>query len=167
MQAIEKDYQWAIDTDFNQAEQIARVWYVSAEKLEPRLGERFEEPIEPYEQPLAPAREVAALYRVLQRLPTDTTVAAMLCTHDQFRNAVRRVQMLQTFPYAEVRDNTISSSMLPIDLLRCKLSFFGATRFDPRSDRWVRITMYKGAPYPGELEKFDPDTLAYSSIDAA
>ncbi|MEE9335748.1 MAG: hypothetical protein V3U65_16780 [Granulosicoccaceae bacterium] len=165
--AVEKNYQWAINTDFSQDDTIARVWYVSAEKLEPRLGERFDEPIEPYEQPLAPGREVADMYQVLQTLPADTTVAAMLCNHDEFRGAVRRVQMLQTFPYAEVRDNTISSKMLPIDLLRCKLSFFGATRFDPRSDRWVRITMYKGAPYPDELEKFDPDVLAYFIDDAA
>ncbi len=167
MSAVEKDYQWAIDTDFSQENNIARVWYVSEEKLEPRLGERFDEPIEPYEQPLAPGRDVAHMYRVLQSLPGDTSVAAMLCHHDEYRSAVRRVQMLQTFPYAEVRDNTISSSMLPIDLLRCKLSFFGATRFDPRSDRWVRITMYKGAPYPDELEKFDPDVLAYFINDAA
>ncbi len=167
MLAIEKDYQWAIDTDFNQENAIARVWYVSAEKLEPRLGERFDEPIEPFEQPLAPGREVADMYQTLQSLPEKTTVAAMLCSHDKFRSAVRRVQMLQTFPYAEVRDNTISSDMLAIDLLRCKLSFFGATRFDPRSDRWVRITMYKGAPYPDELEHFDPDVLAYFFDDAA
>jgi len=165
--AIEKDYQWAIDTDFNQNDEIARVWYVSAEKLEPRLGERFEEPIEPYEQPLAPGREVADLYKLLSSIPDETTVAAMLCEHDKFRNAVRRVQMLEQFEYAEVRDNTISAEMLPIDLLRCKLSFFGATRFDPRSDRWVRITMYKGAPYPDELEHFDPDELAYITSDAA
>ncbi len=40
--------------------------------------------------------------------------------------------------------------MLPLDILRCKLSFFGATRFDPRSDRWVRICMYQDAPFPHE-----------------
>jgi hypothetical protein len=57
--------------------------------------------------------------------------------------------------------------MQPIDLLRCKLSFFGATRFDPRSDRWVRITMFKGAPYPDELENLDPDQLIYLVGSAA
>jgi hypothetical protein len=41
--------------------------------------------------------------------------------------------------------------MRPVDMLRCKLAFFGATNFDPRSDRWLRITMYRGAPYPDEL----------------
>jgi hypothetical protein len=45
--------------------------------------------------------------------------------------------------------------MLPIDLLRCKLAFFGATRFDPRSDRWVRISLFQGAPYPDDLKPGD------------
>ena len=54
-------------------------------------------------------------------------------------------------PYAEIQDNLIAADMLPIDILRCKLSFFGATRFDPRSDRWVRICMYQDAPFPHEL----------------
>jgi len=54
--------------------------------------------------------------------------------------------------------------MLPIDLLRCKLSFFGATKFDPRSDRWVRITMFQGAPFPDELAGADPDDLAYPPL---
>ena len=54
-------------------------------------------------------------------------------------------------PFAEIRDNLISADLLPIDLLRCKLSFFGANRFDPRSDRWVRICMYQDAPFPHEI----------------
>jgi hypothetical protein len=36
--------------------------------------------------------------------------------------------------------------LLPIDLLRAKLAMFGATKFDPKSDLWTRITMYQGAP---------------------
>ena len=47
------------------------------------------------------------------------------------------------------------AEMLPIDLLRCKLAFFGATRFDPRSDRWVRISLFQGAPYPDDLTPGD------------
>ena len=39
----------------------ARFWYVSAEKLEPRLGERSSEPGAEREQPLAIARDIAAL----------------------------------------------------------------------------------------------------------
>ena len=32
---------------------------------------------------------------------------------------------------------------MPIDMLRLKLSFFGAVKFDPRSDKWLRICMFQ------------------------
>ena len=60
-------------------------------------------------------------------------------------------------PYAEIHDNTIGSELLAIDMLRCKLSFFGATKFDPRSDKWTRITMYQGAPLIDDLSEPDAD----------
>jgi hypothetical protein len=41
--------------------------------------------------------------------------------------------------------------------LRCKLAFIGAKRFDPRSDRWVRITIYQNAPFPNELHRLPED----------
>jgi hypothetical protein len=154
-------YEWAKDIDFNDTEANARVWYVSEEKLEPRLGERHEEPIEPYEQPLAPGRDAVRLMEALSNWDGDETVAAFLMKHPEHRHIVRRVQLVAGKQYAEICDNTISAGMLPIDLLRCKLSFFGATKFDPRSDRWVRITMYQGAPFPDELSRLDPDELAY------
>ena len=35
-------------------------------------------------------------------------------------------------------------------MLRCKLAFFGASKFDPKSDRWTRITLFQGAPIASE-----------------
>ena len=163
---VEQSYPWALRTDFADREAIARVWYVSEEKLEPRLGERFDEPIEPYEQPLAPGRDAAALHAALAEAPEDETVAAFLMRQPQHRHIARRVQTAARLPYAEIRDNTIDAQMLPIDLLRCKLSFFGATRFDPRSDRWVRITMYQDAPFPDELAVSDADAWIYPPLEA-
>jgi len=46
-------YEWAKNIDWTDKAECARAWYVSEEKLEPRLGERFEEPIEQFEQPLS------------------------------------------------------------------------------------------------------------------
>jgi hypothetical protein len=66
---------------------------------------------------------------------------------------VRRAQIAARHPYAEVRDNLIAADLRPIDLMRCKLAFFGASRFDPRSDRWVRISLFQGAPYPLEVRR--------------
>ena len=70
---------------------------------------------------------------------------------------VRRVQTAARFPYAEIRGNLIDAAMRPIDLLRCKLAFFGASRFDPRSDRWLRIALFRGAPFPDEIASPDAD----------
>ncbi len=80
---------------------------------------------------------------------------------------VRRVQIIGRAPYGEISDNTINKTILPIDMLRCKLAFFGATRFDPRSDRWVRICMYGNAPYPDELSPDNADFWVYPDGEAA
>jgi hypothetical protein len=161
-------YHWTDKIDYKQNDALARVWYVSEEKLEPRLGERFEEPIEPYEQPLAPGRDaVLAMIKIdewLAKNENKNSVAQFLLQHPEHRHIVRRAQTVSKLEYAEIQDNTISASMQPIDLLRCKLSFFGASKFDPRSDRWLRITMYQGAPFPDELARLDPDALCYPPI---
>lgn len=144
-------YGWAQGLDHETPEGCARFWYVSEEKLEPRLGERASEPGAERELPLDISRQAAALARTLQEWPGDAPVAQVLLAHPEHRHMLRRVQMAATRPFAEVRDNLIASDVLPIDLLRCKLAFFGAARFDPRSDRWVRISLFQGAPYPQDL----------------
>jgi len=163
---LEDIYAWALEIDWTRREAQARVWYTSEAKLEPRVGERFEEPIEPYEQPLCPGRDAARLYADLAQEP-DGPLAAFLLRHPEHRHIARRAQVAAHFPYAEIRDNTIDAAMLPIDLLRAKLSFFGACHFDPRSDRWVRINMYQNAPFPHELASGDADDWTYPQLPEA
>ncbi len=158
---LEQSFDWALGLDWDDPKCIARAWYVSAEKLEPRLGERFEEPIEDFEQPLAPARDAALAAADLGNSNADTPIATFLMQHPEHRHIVRRLQVCAKAPYGEIRDNTIATEMLPIDMLRAKLSYFGATHFDPRSDRWVRIRMYTGAPYPEELSPETCDDWVY------
>ena len=148
-------FAWALDTDYQQPEQCARFWYVSEEKLEPRLGERHSETGAECEQPLDIGRQVAELNNLLKEWSDWTPVAHLLLLRPEFRSIVRRVQLSAHYPFAEIQDNLISAEMLPIDLLRSKLAFFGATRFDPRSDRWVRISLFQGEPYPDELNHAD------------
>ena len=148
---MESRCQWALQVDYDQPENRARFWYTSAEKLEPRVGERFQESGVEYELPLAIGCDIKQMFTTLQGWDDNSSTADFLLAHPEHRHATRRVQNLATHPYAEIQDNVISAEMLPIDILRCKLSFFGATRFDPRSDRWVRICMYQDAPFPGEL----------------
>ncbi len=161
---LEQVYGWALNIDWDAHHNKARAWYVSEEKLEPRLGERFKEPIEEYEQPLAPGRDAAALYRALSHWPSDKNTAQFLLRHPEYRHIVRRVQIVNQASYAEIRDNTIASDVLPIDMLRCKLAFFGAVQFDPRSDRWVRINMYANAPYPEDLSTHFDDFWVYPAF---
>jgi hypothetical protein len=161
---VEKIYGFALALDWTSPDANARVWYVSEEKLEPRLGERFSEPVEAYEQPLAPARDAARMHADLLRWRGEDSVAAFLLKHPEHRHIARRAQITDKLPYAEIRDNTISAALLPIDLLRCKLAFFGATHFDPRSDRWVRINMFQGAPFPQELSTCAEDDWSYPPL---
>ncbi|WP_292265517.1 hypothetical protein [Marivita sp.] len=149
--SLRDHYDWVLGIDFDQPENVARFWYVSEEKLEPRLGNRFEEDGASLEQPLCIARLAQDLHSALAAWPGDVALAAFLLAHPEHRFMARRVQILHRYPYAEVQDNLIAEQMLPIDLMRCKLAFFGASRFDPRSDKWVRISLFQGLPYPSDM----------------
>ena len=164
---LKSEYHWAIDVDYSQRENSARFWYVSEEKLEPRIGERYEEEGAEYEQPLDTGRAAALLYQALADVDKKALVADFLLTAPEHRHMVRRVQLQAKYPYAEIRDNLIAADMLPIDLLRCKLSFFGATHFDPRSDRWVRICLFQHAPFPHELAARQDDDWAYPPLETS
>ncbi|MFW8596432.1 hypothetical protein [Cribrihabitans neustonicus] len=164
---LERDYAWALGIDWNSPEAQARAWYVSAEKLEPRLGERHLEPVAAYEQPLAPGRDAALLFEALRGEAGDARVADFLLRHPEHRHILRRVQIAARHPYAEIRDNTVGAEVLPIDLLRAKLSFFGACHFDPRSDRWVRINMFRNAPFPHELAEMEFAGWTYPALPEA
>lgn len=157
---VDAAYDYALGIDFGSPAANARFWYVSQEKLEPRLGERFSEDGAELEQPLAIARDVKALRKALSEHDPDRRLAAFLIDHPEFRHVITRVQIAARRPYAEIRDNLIDASVRPIDLLRCKLSFFGAGGFDPRSDRWVRIALFRYAPLPDELDASNADDWA-------
>lgn len=159
-QEIEASYGFALTTDFEAPGAVARFWYVSEEKLEPRLGERASDDGASREQPLAVARDVKAFRDALRGCPPEMRLAAFLLERPEFRHVARRVQIAAKLPYAEIRDNLIDAAMRPIDLLRCKLSFFGASGFDPRSDRWVRIALFRHAPFPDEFSHSEPDDWA-------
>ncbi len=164
---IEHAYAWALALDYTDKSQCARFWYVSEEKLEPRVGERFDEPGAEKEQPLSYARDVVALHAALKKYAGDEgdeNIAHFLLSHPQHRHSIRRIQIAEKLPYAEIQDNLIAAQMVPVDLLRCKLSFFGANKFDPKSDRWVRINMYQYAPFPDEFDSMDADDWIYPPL---
>lgn len=150
---LETHAQWALDTDYACDTGCGQFWYVSEEKLEPRLGNRHAEDGSELESPLDIGRRFQALHTALDG--QTGPLGAFLADHPEHRFAARRIQTLARHPYSEIRDNMIASDCLPIDMLRCKLSFFGASKFDPKSDRWTRITLAQGAPLPDELDDAD------------
>ncbi len=150
---IAEHYDWALAIDLEEPDRQRLFWYVSEEKHEPRLGDRYREAGAEREMPFAVARDVQDLAGKLAARPRHETVAAFLADEPGLRHVVRRIQTVALFPYAEIRDSLVDAACLPIDLLRCKLSFFGAAKYDPKSDRWTRVTMFQGAPLPEELDE--------------
>ncbi len=148
---VETHYDWVLALDLGEADARAMVWYVSEEKLEPRLGARGADSCETREMPHHIAHKVQALRADLDMFEEDQVLAVFLMAHPEHRDIARRIQTISRHPYGEVRDNLVAKGVRPIDLLRCKLSFFGAAKFDPRSDRWTRITLFQGAPRAAEL----------------
>ena len=160
---IVNQYTWLLDINFSQKDNIFNFWYYSKNKQEPRLSDRFSEEGSDLELPLAIARDIQELYRELKSMENSCDIGSYLLKNQQYRHVLRRIFICEKLPYSEIQDNTISKSLIPVDMLRLKLSFFGATRFDPRSDRWVRITMYQGAPLMKEIKKSN-DTWSYKKI---
>ena len=107
------------------------------------------------EQPLAIARDIKKLYEKLIVSKNSLTIDKFLSRYSNLRHVVRRAFIIEKFPYSEIQDNTIAENVVPIDMLRLKLSFFGALKFDPRSDKWLRICMFQGAPLPEGLKNYD------------
>ena len=149
---IEEKYSNILSINFEKEENYKKFWFISKNKEEPRLADRFEEQGADLEQPLAIARDIKKLYSKLLLSKKNLSIDQFLIDNSDLRHVVRRAFIIEKFPYSEIQDNTISENIVPIDMLRLKLSFFGALKFDPRSDKWLRICMFQGAPLPDELK---------------
>ena len=153
---IEKRYSDILEINFKKKENNKNFWFISKNKEEPRYADRFEENGSELEQPLAIARDIKRLYDQIIASKNSLTIDKFLIQNTDLRHVVRRAFIIEKFPYSEIQDNTIGEKVVPIDMLRLKLSFFGALKFDPRSDKWLRICMFQGAPLPEELKNHDP-----------
>ena len=158
---LENRYKKLLNIDFTKDENNQKFWFISRNKEEPRLADRFEEKGSDLEQPLAIARDINKLYEALSVSKNSSTIDKFLLKNNHLRHVVRRAFIVEKFPYSEIQDNTIAKSIIPIDMLRLKLSFFGALKFDPRSDKWLRICMFQGAPLPEQLKNYD-DSWVYN-----
>ena len=161
---LENQYPKILNIDFSKKENNQNFWFISKNKEEPRLANRYKEDGSELEQPLAIARDIKKLYERLSTYKNSSKIDKFLASNSDLRHVVRRAFVIEKFPYSEIQDNTIGKSIVPIDMLRLKLSFFGALKFDPRSDKWLRICMFQGAPLPEQLKNYD-DYWVYNSLN--
>jgi hypothetical protein len=88
----------------------------------------------------------------------DVSVAEFLLQKPIHLGIVNRIATMAQTQYGEIRANLLHKDVLPMHLLRCKLAFFGVSKFDPKSALWVRNTMFQGAPVVGDLKhEFNDD----------
>ncbi len=162
---IERAYDWALAVDYTDQKAQGIFWYRSEEKMEPRLGRRFEEPGADNEMLLGIGWYVRAAYDALgafiRENGADAITGRFVFERPEHRYIVRRMQTMATTRYGEIRVNAIDLDVLPIHLLRCKLSFFGVGKFDPRSRMWVRNTMFQGAPLVSDIAPDTPDIWCF------
>jgi len=163
---IEKKYFWALDINFAEKNNDFLFWYISATKLEPRLGERYNEDGSNLEQNLGVAKMVKDLYENIKKEDLTIFVAEFLLIKPEFRGIIRRIQSLEKYPFAEIKDNILSKNTMPIDMLRFKLSFFGANRYDPKSDKWLRVSFFSGAPYISNLTEQNVDDWGFATMNS-
>ncbi len=164
---IDEHYAWALEIDLSRRQSLSKFWYVSEEKKEPRLGNRFDEPGADKEMPFAVATAVQDLVTVLATMPPKTDLGTLFLSRPDLIYVVRRIQTTALHAYAEIRDNLVGEDCLPVNMLRCKLSFFGASKFDPLSDRWLRVTLFQGAPNVADLGDPDADDWLFPVIEDA
>ena len=111
---------------------------------------------------LGPSFTVTSAWRPLT-LATYTSDSAtrMSTLESEVMPASFRIQTMAATQYGEIRANLWHRDMKPMHLLRTKLSFLGANRFDPRGDRWVRVTFFQGAPLIAELNSEPADLMTF------
>ena len=156
IEIIEDKYEWALAIDFSKHESTGAFWYRSQEKMEPRLGQTNIDMGMEKEMSLAVGRLVRECYDQIDsynQARGQQNVAHFIMQNPTYSGIVARIQTMAQSHYGDIRENLVHADVLPIHLLRCKLSFFGVSKFDPRSRLWVRNTMFQGAPLISDFGK--------------
>ena len=163
-QLIETYLDWALQVDLTSSDERYWFWYRSIEKEEPRLGIRGVDEGEEKELSIAIGPRVQRIHATLDaHLEQDPAALTIdfLMANPRDSDIVRRIQTMAGSAYGEIRANLWHREMKPMHLLRAKLSFLGAQRFDPKGDRWVRVTFFQGAPLVSELNAEPVDLVDF------
>jgi len=160
--AVQASYDWVFDYDFSDAKQSETFWYYSQGKIEPRLGKIGTDDGAELQMFLGIAKAVQECHTALLALladDADATVADFLLLNPSQQAIVARIATMSETHFGEIRANLLDAGVLPMHLLRAKLSFFGVSKFDPKSALWVRNTMFQGAPLVSDLMADDKSAI--------
>ena len=166
IEIIKNNFNWALKIDTTKPEENYCFWYTSQTKLEPRLGITKKDTGIEKQLPFDIAHQIKQAVNILNKLPSNMTAAEVMINQPELRNIIKRIIINKSMPYSEIQNNLIGKNMKPIDILRCKLSFFGASKFDPKSNLWTRITLFQGAPLPNELWKTNVNDWLFPNLSA-
>ena len=164
LEIIKNNFNWALKIDTTKPEENYCFWYTSQTKLEPRLGITKKDTGIEKQLPFDIAHQIKQAVNILNKLPSNMTAAEVMINQPELRNIIKRIIINKSMPYSEIQNNLIGKNMKPIDILRCKLSFFGASKFDPKSNLWTRITLFQGAPLPNELWKTNVNDWLFPNL---
>ena len=153
IEIIKDKYNWALEINVNKTNENYFFWYTSQSKLEPRLGITDKDHGIEKQLPFDIPKQVQNALKILIDLPLEMTAAEAMILHPEIRSILKRVIINDNYNFSEIHNNLLGKNMRPIDLLRCKLSFFGASKYDPKSNLWTRITLFQGAPLPHQLKE--------------
>ena len=163
---IKLNYSWALKINFNHSSSKYFFWYVSETKQEPRLGLSKEDHGYEKRLPLDIAKQISDLNETLKKMPDKMKISEFCLKHLKFKSIIKRVLINEKYQFSEIHENLEDKKMRPIDILRFKLSFFGACKFDPKSNLWTRITLFQGVPLPKNLKENKTHMFSFPFLNA-
>ena len=163
---IKLNYCWALKINFNRSSSKYFFWYVSETKQEPRLGLSKEDHGYEKRLPLDIAKQISDLNEILKKMPNKMKISEFCLKHHKFKSIIKRVLINEKHQFSEIHENLEDKKMRPIDILRFKLSFFGACKFDPKSNLWTRITLFQGVPLPKNLKENKIHMFSFPFLNA-
>ena len=163
---IKLNYSWALKINFNHSSSKYFFWYVSETKQEPRLGLSKEDHGYEKRLPLDIAKQISDLNETLKKMPNKMKISEFCLKHHKFKSIIKRVLINEKYQFSEIHENLEDKKMRPIDILRFKLSFFGACKFDPKSNLWTRITLFQGVPLPKNLKENKTHMFSFPFLNA-
>jgi hypothetical protein len=143
---VHGDYAWALAAPYRD-HPPHHFWYRTTKApRDVRRGLRGRAEALEAETAMDTVLQVQRLSACLEQAAANAAVADIVCARPDLRHIVARVQSLAGLPYAELREDWLSSRFSPFRSVRFVLAFFGLEKFEAAMPKSVRGTFMQGAP---------------------